>query len=297
MRVFVTGGTGYLGGPLVRALVAAGHQVTGLARSAEAEARLEALGALPRRGDLTDLASLGEAAAGHEAILHLAQDRDAEDRSAADRAILDALLADARRTGAPVSLVYTSNAFLLGDQGAELDEDDVWPHAPQWGAWRLEVERYALAAATPAIAAAVVRPGQVYGGGAGGTFPMLVEAAGEGAVFYLGEGGNHWPLVHVDDLADLYVRVVEARARGIFHGVADAATTRAIARVVSQAAGAEGRTRSIPVEEARREWGAFAEMLALDVRAAPRRARRLGWNPRRFFPEGVARAYAVASPQ
>src|ERR1700677_3862419 len=64
MRVFVTGGTGHAGSYIIPELVAAGHGVTGLARSDTSAAALSALGATVRRGDLEDLDGLKEAAAG-----------------------------------------------------------------------------------------------------------------------------------------------------------------------------------------------------------------------------------------
>ena len=71
MRVFVTGGTGHSGSYIIPELIAAGHEVTGLARSDTAAAALSALGAKVRRGDLEDLDGLKEAAAGSDGVGHL----------------------------------------------------------------------------------------------------------------------------------------------------------------------------------------------------------------------------------
>lgn len=72
MRVFVAGGTGTLGRPTVRLLVAAGHEVRALARTPERSAALRALGAEPVVADFFDLQAMTEAVAGAEAVLHLA---------------------------------------------------------------------------------------------------------------------------------------------------------------------------------------------------------------------------------
>lgn len=72
MRVFVAGGTGTLGRPTVRLLVAAGHEVRALARTPERGAALRALGAEPVVADFFDLQAMTEAVAGAEAVLHLA---------------------------------------------------------------------------------------------------------------------------------------------------------------------------------------------------------------------------------
>jgi nucleoside-diphosphate-sugar epimerase len=291
VKVFVTGGSGYLGRAVVAALREAGHQVTGLARSAEAAAVLQKLGARAVIGELSRPASFTGEAAGDEAIVHIAQDFNAADRSAADIEVIDALLRT-RERGLLRAFVYTSNAFLLGDQGIELNEDDAWPHPPRFGSWRLGVEDHVLRASTPEVATSVVRPGQIYGG-RGGSLGMFFEsAAQEGAVAYVGDGRNVWSMVHREDLAALYERILEGGARGIFHGVDGAsATVLGVARAASEAAGCGGKVRSISLESASREWGSFAQMLCLDTRVGARRARALGWVPTHLaFVEG-ARAY------
>src|ERR1700709_1205791 len=70
MRVFITGGTGHSGSHIIPDLIAAGHEVTGLARSDKAAAALSALGAKVRRGDLRDLDGLKEAAADSDGGIH-----------------------------------------------------------------------------------------------------------------------------------------------------------------------------------------------------------------------------------
>src|SRR5687768_17400367 len=72
MRVFVTGGTGAIGSSTVPALVAAGHQVTALARTPQKAAVLEGQGATPVAVSLFDQAALTDAFAGHDAVANLA---------------------------------------------------------------------------------------------------------------------------------------------------------------------------------------------------------------------------------
>src|SRR3984885_7248881 len=76
MRVFVTGGTGHAGSYIVPELIAAGHEVTGLARSDTAAATLSALGAKVRHGSLEDLDGLKEAAADSDGVIHVAHRQD-----------------------------------------------------------------------------------------------------------------------------------------------------------------------------------------------------------------------------
>ncbi|KMM80534.1 NAD(P)H-binding protein, partial [Pseudomonas psychrophila] len=76
MHVFVTGGTGHSGPYIISDLIAAGHEVTALARSDTAAAQVAALGAKVRRGNLEELDGLKEAAAASDGVIHVAHRQD-----------------------------------------------------------------------------------------------------------------------------------------------------------------------------------------------------------------------------
>ena len=87
MHVFMTGASGWIGSATVVELLAAGHRVTGLARSTAAAAdRLRARGVEPLPGDLDDLGSLRRGAAGADAVIHLANKHDFADPASSNRA-------------------------------------------------------------------------------------------------------------------------------------------------------------------------------------------------------------------
>jgi nucleoside-diphosphate-sugar epimerase len=71
-RIFVTGATGFIGIPVVKELIAAGHKVLGMARSDEGTRSLAATGADVQRGSLDDLDSLRKGATAADAVIHLA---------------------------------------------------------------------------------------------------------------------------------------------------------------------------------------------------------------------------------
>jgi nucleoside-diphosphate-sugar epimerase len=113
---------------------------------------------------------------------------------------------------------------------------------------------------------------------------MLVQSARErGAARYPGTGENRWPLVHVDDLANLYRLALERAPAGSLFIAASgpALRLREIAEAASRAAGAGGEAEAWPLEEARQEMGPLADALALDQQVTGAKAARvLGWTPR-----------------
>src|SRR4051812_27446211 len=98
MRVFITGASGHNGSLIVSELIATGHEVVALARSAASAAAVAALGAEVRRGDLADLRGLKEAAEASDGVIHLAFDRDLL-QSGQVGAVVDADLAAVRAFG------------------------------------------------------------------------------------------------------------------------------------------------------------------------------------------------------
>src|SRR6202790_2745038 len=117
MRVFVTGASGWIGSATVDELLAAGHEVTGLARSDASAATLQAKGAHVRRGDLDDLDSIRAGAEAAEAVIHLANKHDFSDpaaSSAAERAAVQTI---------GDTLVDSGRPFLLASGVAALAPD------------------------------------------------------------------------------------------------------------------------------------------------------------------------------
>jgi nucleoside-diphosphate-sugar epimerase len=295
MRVFMTGASGYIGLAVARELVRAGHEVTGMHHSPESATRVRAAGATPILGDLVDPGTYAEAASGHDVLIHLAF--DPEEPLAADRAAVDTLIEAARSHMVhDAHLIYTSGCWVLGETGDEpADEDTEVDHPAQVVAWRPAHEERLLGMTGEGsnLTPTVIRPGVVYGGTGGLVTTLFASAAEEGAARYVGDGENRWSLIHRNDLATFYRLVVEERADGIFHAV-DGTPVRVLdmARAASEAAGAGGKTRGTPLEEARAELGPVADALVLDQVIVTRRAGEVGWEPTHSsFVEGAGAAW------
>jgi nucleoside-diphosphate-sugar epimerase len=278
MRIFLTGASGYIGTAVAERLRAAGHQVTALARSDASAAKLESAGVQPVRGDFSDPKSVGSAAGSADGVISMATTYDPSIDGPAVDAILDAL------AGSNKPFVYTSGIWSHGDTGSKV-VDETWPPNPaELVRWRQKVEDRVLEGAKRGIRSVVIRPAIVYGRGGGIPAGFVESARKEGAARYVGTGKNLWPLVHVDDLADLYLLALENAPPGtLLLGVSGPSQrVSEIAAAASRGAGAEGRTVATPLEEARKKLGAYADALVLDQQASGRRAQELlGWKPRR----------------
>jgi nucleoside-diphosphate-sugar epimerase len=292
MRVFVTGGTGYIGRGVVQHLVSAGHSVTGLVRAEERVPVLARFGAGAVVGNIRRPETYAAAAADSDAVVHLGFEAG-EHAAAADRTAVDTLLGAARAGHGPRTLLYTSGCLVLGKAGAAPAYEDGSTAGARFNAWRPAHEERVLAAASPELATAVVRPGWVYGGDRGAVAEYFATALDEGKTAYIGDGQNRMPLVHRDDLAELYRLVLERRAGGVFHAI-DQGQGRVLdqATAASRAAGRGGATRSIPLEEARKTLGPWADAYCLDQWLGSRRAEALGWKARRPFADIADQAFA-----
>jgi nucleoside-diphosphate-sugar epimerase len=279
MKVFVTGGTGYVGSALVQALVRHGHEVTSTSRSEASDRALEALGATPVRGALGKLAPLAARVAEHDAAVHAAIDYGLG--PPADAEAIGALLDGARLSGRPFAVVYTSGVWVLGHTATPASEAEPIVRPAAAVAWRPPHEKRVLEAATERIATAVIRPGMVFGGKRGLVNAWFESAAKEGRASFVGTGDQRWAFVHREDLAELYRLVLERRARGVFHGVdGEAPTVAEAAAAASHAAGKGGAVRAIPVEEARKTMGPMADALAMDQVVVCARGVEVRWTPR-----------------
>jgi nucleoside-diphosphate-sugar epimerase len=265
----------------MEALLRGGLDVTALVRDPEKAERVAQRGVQPVIGELSNPAGYVDAAASADAIVHTALESSAR-KQVVDRLAIDTFLDVASRraaSGQPSAFVYTSGVWVLGDtQGRATEDAPLNPTALV--AWRPEHERLVIDGGRSGVRTIVIRPGLVYGGARGIIGDLLKDAA-NGLVRVIGDGRNHWACIYDRDLADLYVRVTTtADASGIFHAN-DEADERVedIVEAIAHQAKMRPDVRHVPIEEARKKMGPYADALALDQMVRSPRARALGWAP------------------
>jgi nucleoside-diphosphate-sugar epimerase len=278
MRVFVTGASGFIGSAIVDELIAAGHEVLGLARSDAAAAALVTAGATVHRGSLEDLDSLRSGASVSDAVIHTAFIHDFSkwaENCELDRQVIEAL--GAALTGSDRPLIVTSGTGVARTPGRATTEDD----APNSPIPRVASEQAATTVQARGVRVLVVRLPQVHDPVKQGLISYMIDVAREkGVSAYIGDGLNRWPAAHRLDTAHLYRLVLEKGAAGArYNAVAEEGVSlRSIAEAI-------GQRLSVPVvakspEAAQEHFGWLAPLVAADVPASSQRTREhLGWSP------------------
>ncbi|MBB3173835.1 nucleoside-diphosphate-sugar epimerase [Endobacter medicaginis] len=279
MRIFLTGATGFIGLPTVGELLAAGHQVLGLARSEAGAALLRARGAAIQRGELGDLDSLRTGAAQADAVIHLGFIHDwanFAESCAVDRRAIEAMAEVLRDTGG--RLLVTGGLVGMAPPGqAATESDRIDPDHP----FPRVSEQTALALAADGIKASVMRLPQVHDRRKQGLITPLIEVfRARGACAMVGEGRNVFSAAAVADVARLYRLAIEHDAPGaVWHAVAETGVKMAdIVRTL--AARLDLPVKSLTPAETDGFFGHMARFATFDLPATSRITReRLSWTP------------------
>ena len=304
MKVFVTGATGLIGFAIVNDLVAAGHQVTGLARSDASAKKLADAGAQSLRGDIENLDVLRAGAANADGVIHTAfyhqishipigtrlkvflgglptgiVGRFLKAALDADRRALETIGSELQGSGRP--LVGTFGTIQM-KPGRVATEDQAYdPDAA--GALRGETESVLQKLASQGVRTSMVRlPPIVHGeDDRNGFVPLLIETARKkGEAAYIGDGMNRWGAVHKRDAAHLFRIVLENGPAGVaYHGVAEQGIPfREIAQVI-------GSELKLPVvskspTEASKQFSFLSGFVMADNPVSSALTReRTGWQP------------------
>ena len=277
MRVFLTGATGFIGSALIPELLQHGHQVLGLARSADGAQALRALGAEVLRGDLEDLAALRRGAEQADGVVHCGFIHDFTkfvENCAIDRRAIETfgeVLAGSARP-----LVVTAGIPALpGRVTTEADAVPTDHPMPRVS------EQAALALAERGVHASVVRLPQVHDRDKAGLVTYLIAVAKEKRVSaWVGDGQNRWSGVHRLDTSPLYRLALEKGAVGArYHAVAEEGVPlKDIAEAIGRGMGVPAKSMS--PQEAMAHFGAIGFFATMSNPASNALTRQqLGWAP------------------
>lgn len=280
MRIFLTGGSGFIGGAVAVALLAAGHRVRGLVRDKAKAELVTGCGVEAVIGTLDDAALLEAEAGVADAVVNAA--------SSDHRSAVEALIAALSGSGKP--FIHSSGTSIVADlamgEPSELIFYEATPVEPlAERAARVAIDRLVLAAA--GIRSVVICNSMIYGHALGPPaqsvqIPALVrQAKASGIARYIGRGLNRWSNVHITDVAAVYVLALAKAPAGTFMYVESGEETLGnIAGAVAARLGL-GPAQSWSAEEAIAAWGRNLAVLSLgsNSRVRCRAAVDLGWSP------------------
>ena len=210
MRVLVTGGGGFLGRAIVDRLIARGDSVRSVQRSETPE--LSALGVECLRGDIAESTFVERAAAGCDAVYHVAAKAGVwgryEEFHRANVVGTENILKACRSQGVS-KLVYTSSPSVVfsGQDENGIDESVPYPthYLTYYPQTKAIAERAVLAANDAKLSTVALRPHLIWGPGDNHLFPRLVRRAREGKLRRVGDGKNLVDATYIDNAADAHL--------------------------------------------------------------------------------------------
>jgi 2-alkyl-3-oxoalkanoate reductase len=219
MKALVTGGGGFLGGAVVRQLLARGDVVRSLTRSAYPW--LAEIGVEQVQGDLADPAAVERAVAGCEIVYHVAAKAGVAGRHADFFAInvtgTENVIAACRKHGIG-KLVYTSTPSVVHTGGDIAGGDESLPYAKHFEAYypetKAKAEQAALAANGPDLAVVALRPHLIFGPGDPHLIPRVLARARTGKLRRIGKKDVTVDVTYVDNAAEAHLLAADRLAPG-----------------------------------------------------------------------------------
>lgn len=253
-NVFLTGGSGFVGAAIIRAMVSAGHRVRALARSEASAHTVSSLGAEPVRGDLDDEKSLAEGMRGATVVVHAAasltsgvryRDHERINVNGTRRVLAAARRANARR------FIYISAASIVVDADRPTHGDERLPvvhhRSMPYSATKGLAERVVLESNDSVMSTIALRPPFIWGEGAP-SIGHIAHAFHEGRFVWIGSGQFSYSVCHVDNLASAVVCSVDRGQGGKAYFVTDddVTTMRRFFTDVIEATGQPAKARVVP---------------------------------------------------
>ncbi|MBX2830431.1 MAG: NAD-dependent epimerase/dehydratase family protein [Rhodospirillales bacterium] len=294
LRVFITGGTGLIGSAVLKNLIAHDHQIFALARSDISKKKLITAGTTPIMGDITQPELWCNDLPEFDAVIHTACDFS-DDMAKIDATLLDHLIPALHRQSHPTRFIYTGGIWLYPHvRPTEPAIDETTPFAPLpeflWGETGIN-----RVLSDQNIAGIVIHPACVFTTGEHdqtGHFARDIETAQrEDRVTLIGGDNIYQPLVHANDLAELYRLALEYATPGSSYigSTIDDVSTRKLADLIARYFGSENCSiNTITAQTAMERLGNWARGLAHSQHFSSAKAQReLGWNPKHLDVEAA----------
>lgn len=316
MRIFVTGGSGFIGGALIRRLRLEGHEVSVLVRSPRAEALVAEAGAIPVSGDVAQPGPWQQEVGTGDAVVHaaaLATDWGPRKEFfrvnvGGTRNVLDALK---RWNG---HFIHVSSVAVHGFRpGVYTETSPVSPGRHPYCASKAAAEALVDSSVGQGLNASVVRISGAYGPGDPHFAVRFLDYAATGRVFVIGPGDQPSKLIFIDDVTEAFLAILrqpcEPGARYLLNDPA-VPNVLGMVRLAMEALAITAPVRRVPEwlahavalwEESRaRLTGSQPQLTRYTVRAMGHRcffspegtSRTLGWSPRMDAREGVKKTIA-----
>jgi nucleoside-diphosphate-sugar epimerase len=258
VKVFVTGGTGFIGGRLVRRLRERGDDVVALVRSPDKALELERLGVELVKGDLTDVDAIRRGTDGVDGVFHgaaiykigIPKSQRAEMYETNVRGT-ERVLDSAIQAGVP-KIVYVSTVNVFGNtKGDVVDESYQRPgndFLSYYDETKYESHQVALDRIAKGAPIVVVQPGGVYGPGDHSEIGNMIDQASKGKLFAYMFPETGFNLVHVDDVADGAILAFDRGEVGQSYVLGgEISTMRSLVDKTSEIAGRKPPKRDLPV--------------------------------------------------
>jgi len=286
--VLFTGATGVIGREAIPHLLAAGHDVLGVSRSAGDRAWLESIGATGLEVDLFDPASVGPAVSGVDAVAHFATaippraqmpKLDAWQMNDRLRTEATAILVDAAVAKGIQRFVQESITFIYADAGdAWIDEDSAV--APTWDnlTSALDAEREVARFAEHGGHGVTLRMSGLYGPGR--VSAEQIEAVAERRAPIVGSGDNFVSHLHIEDAGTSVAAALDAPTGTYNVSDDEPVTSRQDLEALARALGVK-TPRRVPAPVARVAAGRATGLLTTSQRVSNRKFKTsTGWAPR-----------------
>jgi dihydroflavonol-4-reductase len=259
VRAFVTGGTGFIGGRVVRKLRERGDEVVALVRSPDKALELERLGVELVKGDLTDVDAIRRGVDGADGVFHGAaiykvgipkSQRDGmyETNVRGTERVLDCAI----QAGVP-KIVYVSTVNVFGNtKGDVVDEsyerDTGEGFLSYYDETKYESHKVALDRIAKGGPIVIVQPGGVYGPGDHSEIGNMIDQASNGKLFAYMFPETGFNLVHVDDVADGTILAFDRGEPGQSYVLGgEIANMRTLVNKTAEISGRKPPKRDLPV--------------------------------------------------